>query len=228
MPREVPGRAGASPHREPWCHWICCGPTARAQLLVWMQQLNPPSLPTQSMLHEPRKGQHWPYRQHSPAHRGSQPPASSCPPPAGRSWCRIGRSGSPAAGKGVGGVCPRPHHQHPLPRSEASQPPGSPYLLTVLQLVHPELGSLETATVSEIWGEESGSADTAPQCPTHQCHHHPGPGPSRAPAPSPSHSPCPYRSRRWQPGLLGNRCGSWPHSAPSPPCPGGDREALSR
>lgn len=178
--------------------------------------------PHQLKAPEPRKGQHRPYHQRSPARRGSQLPSSSCPPPAGRSWCHTGRSGSPAAGKGMGGLVPTTSPLVLWGGFTASRPP---YLLTVLQLVHPELGSLETATVGEIWGEQSGSADTAPQCPTHRCHH-PGPGPSQPPAPSPSHSPCPYRSRPRQPGLPGSRCGSWPHSAPSPPCPGGDRQVT--
>lgn len=131
--------------------------------------------------HDPEKGQHQPYHQRSPAHHGSQPPSSSCPPPAGRSWCRTGRSGSPAAGKGLGGSPTHPHQQRPLSCGKASHPPGPLYLLTVLQLVHPELGSLETATVREIWGEESGSADTAAQCPTHCCHPHPSPRPFQPP-----------------------------------------------
>lgn len=50
----------------------------------------------------PRSAQ--PYRQRSPAHRGSRRPASSCPPPAGHSWYRTGRSDSPAAGRGTGGI----------------------------------------------------------------------------------------------------------------------------
>lgn len=49
------------------------------------------------------KGQHCPYHQRSPAHRGSQRPSSSCPPPAGHSWCHTGKSGSPAPGHGMGG-----------------------------------------------------------------------------------------------------------------------------
>lgn len=140
VPRQVPGRARASACREPGC-----GSRAEAEPLVlprhtWMLQLHipqaphlrgaagareGPALPSPSIL-VPRSA--WTYHRHSPARRGSRPRASSCPPPAGRSWCHTGRSGSPGAGRGAEGMCPQaqPHRRLPFPSGEAPQPPRTP------------------------------------------------------------------------------------------------------
>lgn len=76
---EAPGRAGAVPPcGEPWYRH-------------------------QGMGQGSGGGSPGPYRQRSPEHRGNRPLVSGGRPPAGRSWCRTGRSGSPGAIGGVGG-----------------------------------------------------------------------------------------------------------------------------
>lgn len=88
------------------------------------------------------------------------------------------------------------------------------YLLTVLQLLHPEPSSLEAAAVGQVWETKMtkhnslvSSSSRPPTRPLHAELHQ-------------LETPCKiYRSRRWLHALLCSRSGSWLRSALTRPCP---------
>lgn len=109
------------------------------------------------------------------------------------------------------GKAPRPSRVRPCPRPPPHPRTSSQFCNSFTQ----NLARWKLLLSVRSGGERSGSVPLHPHSP-------PVPAPA---APSPSR---PYRSRRRRPAPRGSKCGSWPRSAPSQPCPAGGREALSR